>query len=588
MERPWLWKFIAVVVLMVASVLYLVPSLQPELPDWYKEYVTNKKLSLGLDLQGGVHIVLGVETDKAILDFVDRQTEDIYRYCEDEELKCQLVNVVDDEPALYVTFADNDAKNKGKKSLDKWLKNVMQNEGAQPGEENSIRYSVLPEYAKHRADYAVMQAIETIRNRIDETGVREPLVARQGESSILIQMPGVKDLNRVQSLIGRVAQLEFKVVDDKGMELAKHKDNLPKGWSLKYESATDKNGTTHQVPYLEAVKDKEGESLASFKEWVKAEDRVPADRELLLEELEKDKSLTTYYRSYTLYKRTLMTGDTIADAGVNIDQQNNRPYVSLTFDQSGAKQFAQVTEDHTKERMAIVLDNTVYSAPVIQGRIGGGRAMITLGSLRSYQELFNEARDLVVVLRAGALPAPVKFEETRFVGPTLGNDSIASGKLSMIIGFSLVMIFMLVYYRMAGVFANLALMLNVLFIMAAMAGFEATLTLPGIAGIVLTIGMAVDANVIIYERLREEQRIGKTPIACIESGYDKAFWTIFDAQVTTMIAGFVLWSYGTGPVKGFAVTLIIGIISSMFTAIVVSRAFFEYVTMKFKPQTLSV
>ena len=273
---------------------------------------------------------------------------------------------------------------------------------------------------------------------------------------------------------------------------------------------------------------------------------------------------------YLLKKRAVLTGEYLTDARVQIDSQYNEPYVSISFDSRGARIFEQVTGANIKKRLAIVLDNVVNSAPVIQDKISGGRAQIT------GRFTMDEARDLAIVLRAGALPAPVKIIEERTVGPSLGKDSINSGLKSMLIGGLLVILFMAVYYKFSGIIADLALILNIIYIAAGLAVFGATLTLPGMAGVILIIGMAVDANVLIFERIREELRLGKTLRAAIEGGYGKALVTILDANITTLIAALVLFQFGTGPVRGFAVVLSIGIVASLFTALVISRLIFDY------------
>lgn len=586
MERNWWWKVIGTGLLVVFSVVYLIPSiLGDDLPDWY-ENISDKKISLGLDLRGGIHLVLGVEVDKAVVDYVDRLTEEVDQYCEEEDLSCKKVGAVEGEPVLWASFEDQESKTAARDKLARYLGNMNEEDAPAEAGSYALAFRIKDDYASERKKYAVKQAIETLRNRIDQMAVKEAMVARQGETSILIQIPGVKDIERARKMIGQTAQLEFKIVDDSYTGLNQYKDQLPEGWTMQYDSRKDKNGGMLRIAYLEAVKDEDGENLATIREWL--EGKVDSEHEILFEEFEDTKMMQTKLRSYSLFRKTMLTGDTITDARVSIDQQQNRPYVSMNFDRQGARVFGKVTGDHVQERMAIVLDNKVKSAPVIQTAITGGRAMITLNALSSYNDLFQEAQDLAIVLRAGALPAPVKFEETRTVGPTLGHDSIESGKMSIMIGLVLVVIFMVIYYRSSGLIADLALFLNLLFIMAVMAGFEATLTLPGLAGIVLTIGMAVDANVIIYERIREELRIGKTPKAAVESGYSKAFSTIFDANITTALAGFVLWSYGTGPVKGFAVTLLVGIACSMFTSIVVTRLVFDFINAKSNKQTLNI
>jgi preprotein translocase subunit SecD len=389
--------------------------------------------------------------------------------------------------------------------------------------------------AQRIEDFAVEQSLEIIRNRVDALGVAEPTLQRQGKDRLLIQLPGLDDPEAAKSLIGRTAVLEFKMVDD------------------------------------DVLVD---DALAG---------KLPPDDEILYERtVDKVTSQVLSRKPYVVKKRAVMTGELLTDARVNIDQQYNQPYVGLQFSSVGARKFAELTGKNVGKRMAIVLDGNIYSAPVIRERIGGGRAQIT-GSFT-----MQEAKELAIVLRAGALPAEVSVLEERTVGPSLGADSIAAGRLSMIVGGVLVIIFMAVYYRLFGLVANLALIFNVLLILGGLAAMGATLTLPGIAGMILTVGMAVDANVIIFERIREELRLGKTPTGAIEGGYDKAFSTILDANVTTLIAALVLFQFGSGPVKGFAVTLSLGTIASMFTAIFCTRALFDGVLATREVRALSV
>ena len=387
---------------------------------------------------------------------------------------------------------------------------------------------------KYIKKLAVDQGLETIRNRIDAFGVSEPDIRPQGENRILIQLPGIKDPQRAIDLIGKTALLEFKLVDEEHGIKDALKGTIPPGDEILYQVQVD--------PVTQK------------------ETKIP----------------------YLIKQRTYLTGEYLTDARVQIDSQFNEPYVSLEFDKKGARLFEQVTGANVKKRLAIILDGNVYSAPVIQEKISGGQARIT-GHFTT-----EEAHDLAIVLRAGALPAPVKILEERTVGPSLGRDSIASGLFSMLIGGVLVVLFILVYYKGAGLIADIALFMNIVLIGAALAGFKATLTLPGIAGIILTIGMAVDANVLIFERIREEIRLGKTSRAAVESGYSKAILTIMDANITTLIAALVLFQFGTGPVKGFAVTLSIGIIASLFTAIFVSRVIFDYFLLQRRIKTISI
>ena len=384
-------------------------------------------------------------------------------------------------------------------------------------------------------EFALDQSLETIRNRIDQFGVSEPIIQREGTQDILIQLPGIQDPQRAKDLIGRTAVLEFKLLaDGDPQEYASGKKPLPPGTQILSGADVERSGGR------------------------------------------------TTRAQYLVESRTLMTGDVIADAAVRPATQLEGPYVALELNARGAKQFDDLTGKNVGRRLAIILDNNVYSAPVIRERISGGHASIT-GNFD-----IKEARDLAIVLRAGALPAPVHVAEERTVGPSLGKDSIRQGMTSFVVGGSLVVVFMLVYYKFAGVLADMALVLNVLFLMAALAAFKATLTLPGIAGIVLTIGMAVDANVLINERIREEMRLGKTARAAIEAGYQRALPAILDTNTNSFLAGLILFQFGTGPVKGFAVTLCIGLVSSVFTAVVVTRVVYDYLLTYRHLQTVSV
>jgi len=515
------WRSILALFAILAAVIYLVPSLSGGLPAWWSSFLPKDTIHLGLDLQGGIHLVLEVESSKAVENHLERVVEDLKRDLRKDKVR-------------YLELKRN-----GLKGVDIILmrpedKEVLLDMAAAgypdfnvaplPDADGKPAFQfVLDPKAKDRImKMAVDQALETIRNRIDQFGVSEPDIRPQEEDRLLIQLPGVKDPKRAIALIGKTALLEFKLVDEENSVEEALQGKIPPGDEILYQVAIDpKSGRQTKVPYL-------------------------------------------------LKKRTALTGEYITDARVQIDGRYNEPYVSLSFDARGARIFEQVTEQNIKKRLAIVLDNKVNSAPVIQDKISGGKAQIT------GRYTMDEARDLAIVLRAGALPAPVKVIEERTVGPSLGKDSIEKGFKSVLIGGIIVIAFMAIYYGLSGVIADLALLLNVVFIMAGLAFFGATLTLPGIAGIILTIGMSVDANVLIFERIREELRLGKTPRASIEGGYSKALVTILDAQVTTLIAALVLFQFGTGPVRGFAVTLSIGIVASLFTAIFITRIIFDY------------
>ena len=364
---------------------------------------------------------------------------------------------------------------------------------------------------------AMDQALETIRNRIDQLGVRETTVAKEGEDEILVQLPGIQDPERAKELIGKTAVLEFKLVDDTNNVQDAIKNGPPPGDEILYGTSE----TGGREPYL-------------------------------------------------VESPVLMTGDVVTDARVRPGARLEGPYVAVELDNRGADIFDAMTSENVGRRLAIVLDNTVYSAPVIKERIPGGHVQIT-GRFS-----MDEAHDLAIVLRSGALPAPVEIEEERTVGPSLGRDSIRQGELSFVIGAGAVLIFMALYYSGAGLLADFGLSLNILLLICVMAALGATLTLPGIAGIVLTLGMSVDANVLVNERMREELRNGKSPREAVKLGYERAWSAIRDSNISTFAAGLILFQFGTGPVKGFAVTLCVGVLTGLFSCIVVTRAWYDY------------
>ena len=562
MEKNWMARAIFILVLLIIAAVMLIPSLvDREQNEWVTKI--NEGINLGLDLKGGIHFVLSVDTEKAVQDRVDRRTDEIRMKMDDESITYKKVAIDPENNAIIVELAPNADAEKFRDSIVDYYRDLRKD--AVDGD--TITLKMRDDTVTNIKEGAVEQAIETLRSRIDELGLKEPIVARQGDNSILIQLPGYKDVERARSIIGQTAQLEFKIAAEDLDPLGEYTGDVPAEISLVQGGGTNSDGSA--LSYKYAVSSDRA-ALVNF-----LSDKAPEGTEFLLEENQKTDG-TSEYKSYLLYKQAYVTGDMLTDARVSIDQQKNRPYVSMTFDKNGARLFADVTGKFVKRRMAIVLDNRVNSAPVIQSKIEGGSAMITLNSMGDYNSIFQEAKDLALVLRAGSLPAPVTFEENRTVGPSLGHDSIQKGKMSILIGFLAVILFMIAYYGIAGIVADVALLLNIIFIMAGMAMFGATLTFPGIAGIVLTIGMAVDANVIIFERIKEELRAGKSIAEGLSAGFDKAWSAIFDANLTTAIAAFILWEFGTGAIKGFAITLLLGIISSMFTAIFVARVVFHY------------
>ncbi|MBI3128870.1 MAG: protein translocase subunit SecD [Candidatus Tectomicrobia bacterium] len=510
------WRAAVVAVVIGAAVFFLIPP--------------KERLHLGLDLQGGIHLVLEVQAEKAVEAKVDRYFAEIQSRLTQDDIRTQTLR----REGNRVTIGLVRESDRGKllSLMAGYPDLVLQGtEGAPP----TFAYAMPAQQANRIMDQAAAQAIETLRNRVDQFGVREPLLQRQGERRIIVQLPGVQDPARAKALIGKTAQLEFKLVDDSANAAQAQQTGPPEGTQLLFETRRDPatGQTVRQTPLI-------------------------------------------------VKREALLTGDNLTDARVEIGDRFNQPYVSVAFDSLGAQTFDRVTAANVGKRLAIVLDGVVYSAPVIQERISGGRAQIT-GSFT-----IEEARDLAIALRAGALPAPVQVLEERTVGPSLGSDSIRQGIISIVVGFLLTAVFMCFYYRLSGSVAVLALVLNLLIMMGALGFFEATLTLPGIAGIILTVGMAVDANVLIFERIREELRLGKTVRSALDAGYNKAFLTILDSNVTTLVAALVLLQFGTGPIKGFAITLSVGIIVSMFTAIFVTRLIYDFVLSRHDVRSLSI
>lgn len=516
---------------LLLSLASLAPTFFKNLPDWWQEAFD--PIHLGLDLQGGMHLVLGVDVEKAVESRLDSIVDQVETLLKQKDVIFKRVERQSGD-RLAITVYDKTAGAEVDDMMQEFFSSLESLTLTDEGGYIQKNFRLSDQEVANIKDYAVRQALETLRNRIDQFGVSEPTLQRQSGNRILIQLPGVKDPERAIALLGKTARLEFKMLAEDVSPQEALKGSPPPGTQLLYERKVDpRTGAVTENPIV--VQDK-----------------------------------------------TVLTGDLLSDAQVRIDTRFNEPYVAIDFNPVGAKRFDQITAANVGKRMAIVLDDTVYSAPVIRERISGGSAQIS----GSFSE--QEATDLAIVLRAGSLPAPVKILEDRTVGPSLGRDSINKGMLSVIVGGILVVLAMVLYYKFAGVVANVALILNLVFIMAMLSLFKATLTLPGIAGIVLTVGMAVDANVLIFERIREELRLGKTARAALDAGYSKAFLTIIDANITTLIAALVLFQFGTGPVKGFAVTLSVGIMASLFTAIFVSRVIFDFFLVRFQVKRLSI
>ena len=517
----------------VAAIIYLVPTFVGSLPSWWSSFLPTDRINLGLDLQGGSHLVLGVKVDKAIENNVERVRGELANVLREKGVSGVSVERIEGTLIQVRVPAASVERVRGLLKSD--FGYLVEAKTPQTSAGNTDFYLTLnKEELRSLRDYAVDQSLETIRNRIDQFGVSEPIIQREGQENILIQLPGIQDPERAKEIIGKTALLEFKLVDD----------------TANVEDAI-KNGP-------------------------------PPGRQLLYGHAGRGEGVGTEKQAYVVESRPLMTGEYVQDARVRPAQQLQGASVELILNGAGARLFEQITAANVKRRLAIVLDNRVYSAPVIQERIGGGRASIT-GNFD-----IKEARDLSIVLRAGALPAPVEILEERTVGPSLGSDSIRQGVISFVVGASLVIIFMIAYYRGAGALADVALLFHILFLLAILAAFKAVLTMPGIAGIVLIAGMAVDANVLINERIREELRSGRTPRSAVEAGFQHAMPAIIDTNVTTFLSGVILFQFGTGPIKGFAVTLCVGILTTVITAVYMTRIYYDYRAVTGKLKQISI
>ena len=510
-------------------------------PEWLRG-MGGEPMYLGLDLRGGVHFLMEVDMDEAIVKAEERYVSDLRVILRKEKIRYKSIGR-GKEGGVLLRFSSDPQREQARERIKQEYPRLLitdQGEGIP-----QLLLSISEQEVDETRKFALQQNITTLRNRVNELGVAEPVIQQQGKNRIVVQLPGVQDTARAKEILGAIATLEFRLVSE---------GNDP------YEAASS--------------------------------GRVPAGA-LLYKERDGSPVL--------LKRRVLLTGESIIDASSGIEQQSGSPAVFITLDGKGARRMSNGTRDNIGKRMAVVFIETkmetqlkdgerikirkkkqeVINVAVIRDQLGKRFQVSGLDS-------GEEARDLALLLRAGALAVPMEIVEERTVGPSLGQDNIDKGFLSVMIGFVLVLIFMALYYRAFGLVANMALALNLVLIVAVLSLIQATLTLPGIAGIVLTVGMAVDANVLIFERIREELRTGNSPQASIHAGYDKAFSTIMDANVTTLIAAVVLFAFGTGPIKGFAVTLSIGIVTSMFTAIMGTRAVINLIYGKRRVKALSI
>lgn len=568
MAKGWLWRVSVLVLLVFIALGSVVPSLTNISQDSWFPF--KKKVNLGLDLQGGLYMVLGIDFDKVYRDEVlsySKKSQTSLKEIGIETTLGDIVTTDPKDPQVKIEIADASKMDAAKSKMNE-LYNYPLRLVAE--DKSSVTYGIGREFKKEIEETAISKSIEVIRNRIDEFGVTEPEIVSQGQDRIVVQLPGVKDIERAKDLIGKTAKLEFKFVNDSISPVQTSE------WLEKAKAA--------------GIEYKKG---ARFSDYVKEvneflKNDLPKAHELSFSKTMNKNNEIINLEPYVLESVTSLTGDELQEAFVTIDRENNRPEVAINFKPSGAKIFEEVTGNNIGRRLAIVLDGNVYSAPVLQTRISGGSARITLG-VGDYNTVMTEARDLALVLRAGALPVELVFEEQRVVGPSLGADAIQKAELASLVASLAVFALVIALYKMSGVLASITLIINVLFTVAGLIALDATLTLPGIAGIALTVGMAVDGNIIIYERIREELRAGASAKEAVNVGFNKAFWTILDANLTTAVAGLCLLNFGTGPVRGFAVTLLLGIVATIYTSYFVSKILMElYTGANEQKQSLSI
>jgi len=581
MDKTWKWKVWGILGSIIISVYALVPTLfnfpklrqelesQERYLPWHLKFFPEKGLNLGLDLRGGIYVEMDVLIDDGMQAKLDLLAQDIERDLKRRKLEPTSWKQDAKHTFLTFVFKTGEELQASLRYIERNYSDLFQ-KSETSGADNATLHLILDkQYNNQLRQDILSQAVQAVRNRIDRYGLAEPTVQRQGETRLVVELPGVKDPERALSIIKQAGKLEFKLVNSTLQATtlgnmiadARKENNLAIGHSA--------------------------EDVERLNELLKS--KLPEDTEIAFE-ITRDTATgkVTQATPYLLNRTAYVTGEMLKDAQVQFDSRTSEPYVSLTFNSAGAKNFADLTTAHVKEYLAIMLDGNVASAPIIQEPIRNGQCRITLGANLSREQTLKEAKDLVLVLQEGALPARLKELTKSVIGPTLGKDSIQKSLKSILVGAFIVIIFMVIYYNLSGLLANMALLLNTLFIFALLAMFQATLTLPGMAGIVLTIGMAVDANILIFERIREELKAGQAPREAVAAGYKNAVRTIMDSNLTTIIAGIVLYQFGTGPIRGFAVTLIIGLICNMFTSIIVTRTVYDFFTLKRKVKKIYV
>jgi preprotein translocase subunit SecD len=517
------WRLGLILLSVVIALVLFLPStpVGDNLPDWWRHNVS--KIALGLDLRGGSHLVMQVETDKAVEAAVDNIISDLQTTAASQDISAQFGRTGQDITVKFAEALEDKVETFVKKT---YAVLVLKDRS-----KGQLSYGLQPARAKEMKEDAVRQAKERTERRINKFGVAEPNVYKQGLDQLVIQLPGIKNPQEAISFIRTAGRLEFKLVDTESDLSKALAGKVPEGREILYSEGVGETGKVTRQPML-------------------------------------------------LFQQALLTGDRLKEAKVSIDEYG-KPAISITFDGDGARVFERVTGENVGKQLAIVLDGVIHSAPRIKDRISGGSAQIT-GNFTH-----DEAARLAIVLRE-SLPAPMKIVQNVTIGPSLGQDSINKGVRAALIGGLIVVVFMVVYYGLSGLIADYAIILNMVLLLGAMAFLNATLTLPGIAGIILTIGMGVDSNVLMFERIREEIRAGKPPRPAIDSGYDKAFLTILDSHVTTLITAAMLFMFGTGPIKGFAVSLSLGIMINLYSALVGTKVIFDIINAKWKLEKLSI
>lgn len=648
MSQSWRLKVYLTLFLALLSIYALVPTFgrfnavreEAEKKNtgtpWYMSWFPEKELNLGLDLRGGIYLELEVSVEEAINNRLDLMASEINRFLKGENVEGAQADRIPKTRRIRVLLPNSSAMEKLKNHVADFYRGALNEErgvgelvyksdekdeaklqafynelltalngkngvvdverssgsdlfrivlksGGDAAEvkslvsskfpslhettdSNKVIYQAVDAYVeKFRAD-SVKQAVETIRNRIDRYGVSEPSIRQLGDNRVAVELPGVTDPDRAISIVKKAGKLEFKIVDESKNE--------------------------EEVKTLVAQLRKDGNIPEGFSEEIvgkineAAKGKIPSEDEILFE-VQRDPVTGKIVGGtpYLLKRKAEVTGDMLRAAQVSV--QNNEPYVSLSFNNTGTKAFGDLTTANVGKRLAIILDGNVTKAPVIKGPIPNGEAQITLG-FGNYQALIKEAEDLVLVLREGALPASLKEITKTVIGPSLGKSAIHNGLIAALIAGITVVVFMILYYKASGLIADLVLGLNVLLILGTLSLFQATLTLPGIAGIVLTMGMALDANILIFERIREELKSGKSVKAAVDAGFSNAFSAVVDTHLTTFLSGMVLYNFGTGPIRGFAVTLMIGVVTTLFTAYWVTHLIYDYLLAKVKIQKVSI